>query len=77
MPRAGYLADGEWHVLVFKINKEKITMNVDNLFAHVEEPGLERIANYKVINMYLGKFSYFLFMVLTNTLKQKFLYKNK
>ncbi|KAJ0181687.1 hypothetical protein K1T71_002409 [Dendrolimus kikuchii] len=54
VPRAGYLADGEWHVLVFKIVKGKITLKIDDVFSYVEELGFEFMAKYEAIDMYIG-----------------------
>lgn len=54
MPHTGYLADGEWHVLILVVAKENITLKIDGILAYVEEPGLDMMNDYGDLDLYLG-----------------------
>ncbi|CAH1645076.1 unnamed protein product [Spodoptera littoralis] len=57
MPHAGYLSDGEWHILVLQINETNITLTADNTLVYTEEPGLNIEAEYDDIDMFIGGIS--------------------
>lgn len=54
LPLAGFLADGEWHVVFLKMDKANITLVVDEMLAYVEEPGLVESSEYDVVDMFYG-----------------------
>ncbi|RVE53301.1 hypothetical protein evm_002134 [Chilo suppressalis] len=54
VPHAGFLADAEWHQLIIRLDEDNITLNVDQVLAYVEEPGLSREHNYDDVQVYIG-----------------------
>lgn len=52
---AGYLADAEWHLVVLRLEKNNITVTVDQVLAYIEEPGLTTELDYDNVKLYLGK----------------------
>lgn len=55
VPHAGFLADGEWHLLIVRLDKANITLTVDQTLAYVEEPGLSNEPDYNNVDVYVGK----------------------
>lgn len=54
VPTAGFLADGEWHTLVLRMEKHNISLLVDKVLAYVEEPGLHIASDYDDLKLYIG-----------------------
>ncbi|KOB77926.1 Crumbs, partial [Operophtera brumata] len=54
VPAAGFLADGEWHTLVLRMEKHNISVLVDRAPAYVEEPGLHAATEYDDLQLYIG-----------------------
>lgn len=54
VPTAGFLADGEWHTLVLRMEKHNISLLVDKVLAYVEEPGLHVASEYDDLKLYIG-----------------------
>lgn len=52
---AGYLADAEWHVIVLRLEKNNITVTVDQVLAYIEEPGLTTELDYDNVKLCIGK----------------------
>lgn len=58
LPQAGFLSDGEWHVVVLRMDKSNVTLVVDRLMAYAEEPGLSRVSeDNSDIDLFLGELS--------------------
>lgn len=55
VPHAGFLTDGEWHLLVVRLARENVTLTVDQTLAYVEEPGLRSEPHYEDVDVYIGK----------------------
>lgn len=56
LPHAGFVSDGEWHVIKLRMDKANVTFLVDQLVAYVEEPGLTGVEEYVDIDLFLGKY---------------------
>ncbi|XP_028179352.1 protein eyes shut [Ostrinia furnacalis] len=54
VPHAGFLTDGEWHLLVVRLDRENITLTVDQTLAYVEEPGLRNELDYEDVDVFIG-----------------------
>lgn len=52
---AGYLADAEWHVIVLRLEKNNITVTVDQVLTYIEEPGLNTEFGYDNVKLCIGK----------------------
>ncbi|XP_026324482.1 uncharacterized protein LOC113233566 [Hyposmocoma kahamanoa] len=51
---AGYLADAEWHVIVLRLEKNNITVTVDQVLTYIEEPGLTTEFGYDNVKLFIG-----------------------
>lgn len=56
VPHAGFLADGEWHTVVVRLDPANVSLVVDGDLAFVEEPGVGEM-EYDDVDVFIGKTS--------------------
>ncbi|KAI8427603.1 hypothetical protein MSG28_002096 [Choristoneura fumiferana] len=53
VPRAGFLADGEWHTMILRLEKTNLSITVDQNLVAAEEPGWTD-SDYDEVDLFIG-----------------------
>lgn len=54
VPRAGFLADGEWHTMILRMEKTNLSIAVDQNLVAAEEPGWMN-SDHDELDLFIGK----------------------